>query len=73
MLIVDRTDIVASVELDGVVFMDDGVLMVVVRKVFFEIVVVVYESESVEEVEKVSKEGVDLFFVRDVAMLEAIR
>ena len=72
-LIVDRTDIAASAELDGVVLTDDGVPTVVARKALPETAVVAHESESAEEAEKASKEGADLLLVRDVAMLEAIR
>ena len=67
-LIVDRTDIAASAELDGVVLTDDGVPTVVARKALPETAVVAHESESAEEAEKASKEGADLLLVRDVAM-----
>ena len=58
-LIVDRTDIAASAELDGVVLTDDGVPTVVARKALPETAVVAHESESAEEAEKAIERGLN--------------
>ena len=69
----DRTDIVTSAELDGVVLSDDGVPTVVARKSLPETALVVVSCANADDAQTASKEGADLLLVQDTDVLEAIR
>ena len=74
LLVVDRTDIVSSAEIDGVVLSTDGVPTVVARKSMPEgSVVVVSAGENAKNAEIAAKEGCDVLFVSDASVAKKIR
>jgi small GTP-binding protein len=71
---VDRTDIVSSAEIDGVVLSTDGVPTVVARKSMPEgSLVVVSAGENAKNAEIAAKEGCDVLFVSDASVAKKIR
>ena len=74
LLVVDRTDIVSSAEIDGVVLSTDGVPTVVARKSMPEgSLVVVSAGENAKNAEIAAKEGCDVLFVSDASVAKKIR
>ena len=74
LLVVDRTDIVSSAEIDGVVLSTDGVPTVVARKSMPEgSLVVVSARENAKNAEIAAKEGCDVLFVSDASVAKKIR
>ena len=74
LLVVDRTDIVSSAEIDGVVLSTDGVPTVVARKSMPEgALVVVSAGENAKNAEIAAKEGCDVLFVNDASVAKKIR
>ena len=74
LFVVDRTDIVSSAEIDGVVLSTDGVPTVVARKSMPEgALVVVSAGDNAKNAEIAAKEGCDVLFVNDVSVATKIR
>ena len=74
LLVVDRTDIVSSAEIDGVVLSTDGVPTVVARKSMPEgSLVVVSAGENAKNAEIAAKEGCDVLIVSDASVAKKIR
>ena len=74
LLVVDRTDIVSSAEIDGVVLSTDGVPTVVARKSMPEgSLVVVSAGENAKNAEIAAKEGCDVLFVSDASVAKKNR
>ncbi|CAL6335354.1 unnamed protein product [Bathycoccus prasinos] len=74
LLVVDRTDIVSSAEIDGVVLSTDGVPTVVARKSMPEgSLVVVSAGENAKNAEIAAKEGCDVLFVSEASVAKKIR
>ena len=74
LLVVDRTDIVSSAEIDGVVLSTDGVPTVVARKSMPEGALVIVSVDDDEKNAKIAaKEGCDVLFVNDYSVAKKIR
>jgi small GTP-binding protein len=74
LLVVDRTDIVSSAEIDGVVLSTDGVPTVVARKSMPEgSLVVVSAGENAKNAEIAAKDGCDVLIVSDASVAKKIR